>query len=234
MYCINSVTNKSRKVDLEMTMMVQEKCLFLAAAKTLKSAGCSPELRTISLGQTDDPSVLYIPQCTRVERCGGCCSHSLLSCQPKETETLSYQVMKTKYTGGKKLKYIGKEVVLVERHVSCKCDCKVKEEDCNNYQEYRESECRCACTNLDEEKKCFKSVKKLWNPELCACQCRDVAQCTSGYSFDQIDCKCVPNHMRRRFCKTTGEVMLQKLYLHYHLMKIRLQEIFLYILPLQL
>ncbi|KAJ8973905.1 hypothetical protein NQ317_004175 [Molorchus minor] len=172
-----------------MTMMVQEKCLFLAAAKTPKSAGCSPELKTISLGQTDDPSVLYIPQCTRVERCGGCCSHSLLSCQPKETETLSYQVeplLRPFFIGyeneihwqGKKLKYIGKEVVLVERHVSCKCDCKVKEEDCNNYQEYRESECRCACTNLDEEKKCFKSVKKLWNPELCACQCRDVAQCT--------------------------------------------------------
>ncbi|KAJ8949707.1 hypothetical protein NQ318_013575 [Aromia moschata] len=169
------------------------------AATIPKAAGCIPEARTVSLAKSDDPSILYIPQCTRIERCGGCCSHALLSCQPKEIETLSYQVMKTQYTGAKKLKYLGKEIVVVEKHVSCKCDCKVKEEDCNKYQEYKESECRCACTNIDEEKKCYKNAKKLWNPELCACQCRDVLQCTTGNTFDQIECRCVPIPMRRRF-----------------------------------
>lgn len=65
---------------------------FLGAAVTPKAAGCTPELKTVSLAQSDDPSILYIPQCTKVERCGGCCSHDLLSCQPQEIETLTFKV----------------------------------------------------------------------------------------------------------------------------------------------
>lgn len=57
-----------------------------------KAAGCMPELQTVKISPSSDPSVLYIPTCTRVERCGGCCSHSLLACQPKVTETVSFQV----------------------------------------------------------------------------------------------------------------------------------------------
>ncbi|KAJ8926396.1 hypothetical protein NQ314_021180 [Rhamnusium bicolor] len=183
-------------------MLVPE--VSINAATIPAAAGCIPELKTITTASSTDPSILYIPQCTRVQRCGGCCSHTLLSCQPKEIETLTYQVMKTQYTGGKKLKFIGKEVVVVEKHISCKCDCKVKEEvftaHCNKYQEYKESECRCACTNIDEEKKCNKSgSKKLWNPELCACQCRNVTQCSTGYSFDQFECRCLPIPIKRRF-----------------------------------
>lgn len=51
-----------------------------------------PELQTIRIAPEADPSVLYIPTCTRIERCGGCCSHSLLSCQPTEVETVAFQV----------------------------------------------------------------------------------------------------------------------------------------------
>lgn len=42
-----------------------------------------------------------------------------------------FQVLKTQYSGAKKLKLLGKEVVLVEKHLSCKCDCKIKEEVVN-------------------------------------------------------------------------------------------------------
>lgn len=71
---------------------------------------------------------------------------------------------------------------------------------CNKYQEYRQSECRCICTNTDEEKKCYKNhSKKLWNPDLCACQCRDVFQCSTGQYFDNHECKCVSSPVRRRF-----------------------------------
>ncbi|KAG5873208.1 hypothetical protein JTB14_019517 [Gonioctena quinquepunctata] len=168
-----------------------------------KKADCIPEFRKLELASTDDPSILYIPQCTRVEQCGGCCSHALLSCQPIEKEILAYQVLKTQYTGNKKLKILGKEIIPVEKHTKCKCDCKIKEEvamkDCNEYQEYRPAECRCACKNIDEEKKCSKNgARKLWNPELCACLCRNIIPCTTGYTFDHIECKCSPQPLRRR------------------------------------
>ncbi|KAJ8919356.1 hypothetical protein NQ315_003941, partial [Exocentrus adspersus] len=180
-----------------------------SAALIPKRADCTPEITTVSLATSDDPSVLFIPQCTKVERCSGCCSHNLLSCQPKETETLTYQVMKTQYTGAKKLKLLGKEIVVIEKHLKCKCDCKVKEEvqvaHCNKYQQYKPSQCRCACTNTDDEKKCEKNgSKKLWNSELCACQCRDILPCSTGYYYDQSECRCAPNPPKRRFANYRG------------------------------
>ncbi|KYB27935.1 hypothetical protein TcasGA2_TC007448 [Tribolium castaneum] len=171
-----------------------------SAATIPKGAPCMPELQTVNIAASDDPSVLYIPQCTRVERCGGCCSHHLLACQPETKEEIPFKVIKTQYTGGKKLKVLSKEVILVEKHTKCKCDCKVRAEDCNRFQEYRKSECRCACTNYDEEKKCNKnSLTKLWNPDLCACQCRETMQCSTGSYFDQNECKCLPTPVKRRF-----------------------------------
>jgi len=37
------------------------------------------------------------------------------------------QVMKTQYSGGNKVKFAGKEIVPVQKHLTCKCQCKVKE-----------------------------------------------------------------------------------------------------------
>ncbi|KAF5304569.1 hypothetical protein FQA39_LY09620 [Lamprigera yunnana] len=168
-------------------------------AMTPKSAVCKPELQTVKIAATDDPSVLYIPSCTRIERCGGCCSHNLLSCQPVDIDTVSFQVVKTQFQGGSKLRFLGKEVVLIERHITCNCSCKVQPKDCNHFQKYNERECRCGCTNTDEEKKCQKEHNlKLWNPELCACQCKTMMQCSTGYTYDTFKCKCVPVLMRRR------------------------------------
>jgi len=170
------------------------------SAKMARPAKCLPELTTVKIAESNDPNVFYVPECTRIERCGGCCSHVLLACQPVETETVTFSVLKTEYTGGKKLKYVGKEPVLVERHTKCKCGCKIKAEDCNSYQEYRESECRCICKNTDEEKKCYKSsLKKLWNPDICACQCRDVTPCSTNYQFDFNECRCVQSQVKRRY-----------------------------------
>lgn len=164
-----------------------------------KSAACMPELQTVKLAKSGDPSILYIPQCTRIERCGGCCSHSLLSCQPSETETINLQVLKTQYVGGKKLKYVGKEIIPIEKHTKCNCDCKVKAKDCNRYQEYNSSLCKCTCRNSDEEKKCYKQMStKLWDPEICACRCREITFCSTTLVFDQNECKCVPAISRER------------------------------------
>lgn len=37
-------------------------------------------------------------------------------------------MLKTQYVGGKSLKLVGKEIVVLEKHTKCKCDCKVKAE----------------------------------------------------------------------------------------------------------
>ena len=51
-----------------------------------------PELQTVQLMANTDPSVLFYPTCTRIERCGGCCSSDLLVCEPTKTETIHFQV----------------------------------------------------------------------------------------------------------------------------------------------
>lgn len=66
--------------------------MTVEASSTPKPAICSVESQTINLKDTDDPSLYYYPPCTRVNRCGGCCVHDLLACQPTKTETLNFEV----------------------------------------------------------------------------------------------------------------------------------------------
>lgn len=92
-----------------------------------KMASCLPEQTTVNLKpSTADVAMFYYPPCTRVARCGGCCSHDLLSCQPVEVEILQMGVVVSEYKGGNQLVYRGRDVVSVEQHKSCKCDCRVK------------------------------------------------------------------------------------------------------------
>ena len=57
-------------------------------------AVCKPELRTVPITLVNLTSSSYMfPSCTRVEQCGGCCSHPLLSCQPTQTETVFRDVL---------------------------------------------------------------------------------------------------------------------------------------------
>jgi PDGF/VEGF domain len=103
-----------------------------------------------------DSSIVYYPSCTRVKQCGGCCSHKLLTCQPIETQTLTFELIKSQYTGGNKLKYIGKEIALIEEHTKCRCDCAVKEQDCKPFQKYNKPQCKCDCTNVEDQAKCYQ------------------------------------------------------------------------------
>ncbi|GLV35215.1 cramped [Carabus blaptoides fortunei] len=173
-----------------------------AAAITPKPAKCMPILKEIELKNSSDPSYFYYPSCTRIERCGGCCSHSLLSCQPAGTEIVTFQVIVSQYTGGTKLTLKGKELIQVEKHTKCNCECVVKQEDCNSFQEYRKNECRCVCLNLDERRKCEKNnTTQLWDPRDCTCKCRETSECSTGLFFDNTKCACVPVPVRRRFAE---------------------------------
>ncbi|GJQ65410.1 Pvf1 [Trypoxylus dichotomus] len=170
-----------------------------AGVKVATEAKCMPELRTVNLIEKKDPTILYIPSCTRIEQCGGCCNHDLLECQPVDVETINLQVYRGSYNGGSNFKFDGKQIVTVDRHKSCKCDCKVKETDCTSMQIYEKEKCKCSCRNTDEEKKCIKeNSTKLWNPNNCTCQCRQELMCTTGSDFDWRQCKCIVKQLRRR------------------------------------
>ncbi|KAK9746775.1 CXCXC repeat [Popillia japonica] len=170
-----------------------------AGAMLAIEAKCEPELRTVSLIEKKDPTILYLPSCTRIERCGGCCNHDLLECQPTETETVNVMIYKASHKGGNNLKDAGKELIAVEKHKSCKCNCKLKESDCSPTQVYDKENCRCSCRNTDEEQKCGKeNSAKQWNPNTCTCQCREEVKCTTGSIFDLSQCKCVIKQVRTR------------------------------------
>lgn len=118
---------------------------------------------------------------------------------------LFFKVIVVQYTGSSRLAVRNKEIVQVEKHTKCKCQCKIKQEDCNSFQEYRQSECLCVCNNLDEKKKCAKfNDTKLWDPTICKCRCREAADCSTGFYFDQNRCMCVAVPVRRRFAELSS------------------------------
>ena len=55
-------------------------------------ANCIPEVQTVNIIENPHPSIVYIPECVRIKRCGGCCIHKLLSCQPTATEVVNFEV----------------------------------------------------------------------------------------------------------------------------------------------
>ncbi|KYM81230.1 hypothetical protein ALC53_08301 [Atta colombica] len=165
-------------------------------------AKCMPELQLVSLKVDDDPSTFVFPLCTRIKRCGGCCISPLLSCQPTATEMRNFEVIVTSLID---MDYRGRQIVPVEEHTKCKCDCKIKEEHCNDKQHYEPHNCKCACNNVDEEEKCRKNDTKIWNSTLCVCTCRIIEPCTTGYYFNPNTCRCGPIMLSRpvnRFAPT--------------------------------
>nr|CAD7595591.1 unnamed protein product [Timema genevievae] len=208
---LESYTDLQNFIDVESLGSNSLDTSLAKAVLSPKPATCKPESRTVPLTNSMDPSLFYFPTCTRVDLCGGCCSSELLSCQPTQTEILNYQVIVTQYDGGAQLKYKGKEIVSVEQHLKCKCDCTVKEKvgmdhysgarettpDCTRLQEYRAGECRCVCLNVDDERKCnADNDTKLWDSNSCVCACRENKECSTGLYFDQNSCKYVKERSR--------------------------------------
>jgi len=115
-------------------------------------AYCQPEATIVPIvlapsdSRPDD--VKPLPSCTRLKRCGGCCSHPLVSCQPLEVENVTLVV----FAGADS--HYWEEVVTLEQHKRCQCQCKVKAEHCTPRQQYLPHECRCMCRNSNQEHLC--------------------------------------------------------------------------------
>ncbi|XP_037932382.1 balbiani ring protein 3-like [Teleopsis dalmanni] len=162
-----------------------------------KSVTCAPKSTIVPLtplNGTKDPGVYYYPSCTQVNRCGGCCSSKLTTCQPTETEIINFVIKRIRYAANNRLILDGQEIVLIEEHKACSCGCLIKAEDCNSYQIYDPSRCSCIC-KLDElhdlVQKCLTEDHKIWDENKCRCVCRDTDTCTTGTIFDENQCKCV-------------------------------------------
>lgn len=57
------------------------------------------------------------------------------------------------------MKFLNRELVFVEEHTKCKCDCRKKESECTKFQRYDKSQCMCNCINLEDQNKCLAVSK---------------------------------------------------------------------------
>ena len=69
---------------------------------------------------------------------------------------------------------------------TCKCECKIGANICNNKQRWNKDKCRCEYKELIDKGVCDKGL--IWNPSKCECEC-DKA-CDVGEYLDYENCKC--------------------------------------------
>lgn len=150
---------------------------------------CLPSKQLVEFPKPTDPSIILWPPCTRVPRCGGCCPSTILKCAPTKTSNVTFKVIKAQYPepGASKFNFVGHEIVTLEKHEKCSCECKERPSDCNAMQQY--SECRCVCRNNNEMQAC-NGPGMVWDPRDCRCKCRDYAECSTGFYYNTRTCRC--------------------------------------------
>ncbi|KAL1433042.1 hypothetical protein MTO96_002019 [Rhipicephalus appendiculatus] len=150
---------------------------------------CLPSKQLVEFPKPTDPSIILWPPCTRVPRCGGCCPSTILKCAPTKTSNVTFKVIKAQYPepGASKFNFVGHEIVTLEKHDKCSCECKERPTDCNALQQY--SECRCVCRNNNEMLAC-NGPGMVWDPRDCRCKCRDYAECSTGFYYNTRTCRC--------------------------------------------
>ncbi|XP_021340076.1 uncharacterized protein LOC110441279 isoform X2 [Mizuhopecten yessoensis] len=151
---------------------------------------CTPRPATQYFGmENPDPYVMYWPPCTRTNKCGGCCTNSMMACVPVQISSTSVQTAKTRLPspGSPFFEFIGMETQLVEEHISCEPRCAVHPDDCNMLQEFSELDCKCLCRN---EQTCH-SREQFFDDTLCQCRCKTEMKCFGAHIiFDHDFCRC--------------------------------------------
>ncbi|XP_011868054.1 PREDICTED: balbiani ring protein 3-like isoform X2 [Vollenhovia emeryi] len=125
----------------------------------MKEVMCVPRHTMIKL--IPQPGYTFYPNYASVKRCSGFCPRNK-SCMPVRKDTKKIAVRMDGYDSS------GCYHVLLEEHTKCKCQCSVKESDCNVHQIYSEDNCACECKNTRE---CDKARQMIWNEKLCKCTC---------------------------------------------------------------
>ena len=161
----------------------------------LNEAACEPEMRTIDLSEytftSHDPDVAVYPRCIRVPRCGGCCGPSdMLQCAP--TRVSVNNVVLRKWSARSHKKSMSQELVPVEYHEECGCQCRIQAKDCDPVkQRYSKEKCKCVCLSSREHRRCLADPDKVWSPSDCSCRCRSSAKhCSTGLKWNADSCSC--------------------------------------------
>jgi len=160
-----------------------------------EQASCEPEVRTVELEVPEsDKSSLFFPKCVRVARCGGCCGLShLLECVPTKVSQKTLrraQIRVKRSANGRAVSEASQNIIKLDVHEECKCQCKVQESDCNSFiHKYKPELCRCECLNTNDEIECRKLSKtKIWDASDCKCKCKQIKLCSTGLSFSHDTC----------------------------------------------
>ena len=69
---------------------------------------------------------------------------------------------------------------------SCKCECKLNSNVCNNKQRWNKDKCRCECKELVNKQECDKGF--IWNLSNCNYECDK--SCNTSQYLDYKNCKC--------------------------------------------
>ncbi|XP_023229664.1 vascular endothelial growth factor A-like [Centruroides sculpturatus] len=154
-----------------------------------ESAGCKPIPTLVSLTEENNFSIFYFPTCVYVDRCSGCCASQRMQCSPTQTTMQSFKVLKARYTGSGSttFKNEGYEILQVEKHEKCSCQCIIKPEHCTDRQMYHE--CSCSCANGHQAADCPRPLKS-WDHDQCRCKCRWERPCSTNLYFNTDTCRC--------------------------------------------
>jgi len=147
------------------------------------STKCLPRYK---LTKIERPTGTYMnwPSCVYAKQCGGCCVHDNKECVPTKMEKKQHTIFRIPYHNDPYA-----EEVDVFHHLSCECQCSVKESDCVNRQVFDRNNCQCTCPDAQMQQ-CPRG--KHWSRRACACECADKKKhCSSDREFwDEENCEC--------------------------------------------
>jgi len=171
---------------------------------------CNPREQTVALPRDPDPRITVWPICTRVKRCGGCCTSDVFTCSPTETKEKFVKVFKTllPYPGAHTFQFLGVRIVKLEEHTQCDAQCRIKEHECHKYQVYEPRKCQCRCRDERMSLKDSCSKNQIWDDDECNCICpiRNSMSCPPPSVFSETACKCTLK------TSVTGEIDLDEIF----------------------
>ena len=144
---------------------------------SMKNEECKMRPQVININ--GDKSVFFAFS-IEISKCSGSCNNInylyAKICVPDIVKNLNVKVFN--------LMSRTNETRFIEWHETCKCECKFRENVCNNKQRWNKN--KCECKELIDKEVCDKGFIR--NPSNCECEC-DKA-CDIGEYLDYENCKC--------------------------------------------
>jgi hypothetical protein len=129
-----------------------------------------------------DSSVLFYPSCTRIERCGGCCSSDLLVCELIQTEIVHFQALKTINLQNIIAAVIARLWSSLQAYVpnACRCECSKSTTVANANPTTK--------PGIILSRSNSSNSKRYWDSRNCIWRCQDHGynkQCSTGFYYKE-------------------------------------------------